>query len=90
MSVFSPTIARRSPFGGIKERGYFPNSGVNAILPTRRASCRIRCMCRTHGLLAADTKGNEGSNPSPSATQSEPQRNRAAFPQESLKIAAIP
>ena len=32
----------------------------------------------------------EGSNPSLSATQSEPQRNLAALLQESLKIAAIP
>jgi hypothetical protein len=34
--------------------------------------------------------GTGGSNPSPSAIQSELQRNRAALLQESLKIAPIP
>ena len=56
----------------------------------RRVCCRIRCMLRIHGLLAARHKGNEGSNLNLSATQSELQRNQAVLLQESLKIAAIP
>ena len=34
--------------------------------------------------------GTEGSNPARSATQSEPQRNRAALLQKTLEIAAMP
>src|SRR5216683_3153210 len=56
------TIARRSPFGGIRKGTVFPDSSSEAILRMRRVCCRICCMLRRQRLLAPDTKGNEGSN----------------------------
>ena len=55
--VFSPTIAKRSPFGGVRKGTTFPNSGVHDILRMRRVWRRIRCMLRTHQALSGPTQG---------------------------------
>jgi hypothetical protein len=50
------TIARRSPFGGIRKGTVFSDSSSAAILRMRRVCCRIRCMLRRQRLLAARHK----------------------------------
>jgi hypothetical protein len=69
----------RQPFASRrnKKSTTFSLSVLKQILRRKRVSCRIRCMLRRHRLLAADTKGTEGSNLTPSAMQSGLQRNYA-------------
>ena len=61
------------------------DSTAETILRMRRVCCRIRCMLRTHRLLAAGPNGNEGSNPNLSASKSKLQRNCPAFCREIWK-----
>src|ERR1043166_5240511 len=56
----------------------------------RRVCCRIRCMLRIHGLLAARHKGNESASLNLSASKSKLQRNSSAFCREIKKFGCIP
>ena len=56
LAIFSRTIARLSPLGETRKGTSLPICVFKAILRMGRVCCRIRCMLRTHRLLAADKK----------------------------------
>ena len=89
LAIFSPTIARCSPFGGIRKGTTLPALRAHAVLWRRRVCCRIGWMLRTRRLLGDHAKGTEGSNLNLSATQSALQRNPAAIPAKSREMGAI-
>jgi len=61
------------------KRDYFLRFGGSSISLEERVCCRIRCRLGTRRLLAANRKGNEGSNPTLSASKSYLPRNSAAL-----------
>jgi len=84
--TFGPTIARGSPFGGIRKGAGF---WIRCLRKFSGGDVLQNLYVAQTSLLVADRKGNEGSNPTLSATQSGLRRNLAAIPAKSLEMAAI-